>query len=75
MGHKAHLIIRNLHEFDLVYLQALFYNNLPAIWEHEMAAKAEGYGPLVPCGFIAAPREQKELCRMFLLIKRETHIK
>ena len=62
-GHRAHLILRNLNEFDLDYLQALIENNKRTIWTHEEAARKQGYGPLAPCNFFAAFREQKTLCR------------
>ncbi|KIJ42824.1 hypothetical protein M422DRAFT_253914 [Sphaerobolus stellatus SS14] len=64
-GHKAHLIIRNLNEFNLEYLQALFSNNLSLILTIEKEARKLGYGPLLPCDFVSATRDQKELCPHF----------
>ncbi|KIJ37987.1 hypothetical protein M422DRAFT_259373 [Sphaerobolus stellatus SS14] len=64
-GHCGHLRIRNLNEFNLQYLQALFEDNLPEILKYEEAAKAEGYGPLVPCSYVAAPQEQRQYCPNF----------
>ncbi|KIJ38133.1 hypothetical protein M422DRAFT_259286 [Sphaerobolus stellatus SS14] len=64
-GHQAHLIIRNLNEFNLEYLHALFEDNLPIILEFEKQAAAAGYGPLFPCSFVSSTREQKELCLNF----------
>ncbi|KIJ32919.1 hypothetical protein M422DRAFT_265259 [Sphaerobolus stellatus SS14] len=64
-GHKAHLIIRNLNEFNLEYLQALFSNNLSLILTIEKEARKLGYGPLLPCDFVLATRDQKELCPHF----------
>ncbi|KAF8590817.1 hypothetical protein K439DRAFT_1657169 [Ramaria rubella] len=61
-GYKAHLILRNLNEFDMEYLQALLENDAETVATHEINAKNAGYGPLAPCNFVAAPREQKTLC-------------
>ncbi|RDB26058.1 hypothetical protein Hypma_006546 [Hypsizygus marmoreus] len=58
----AHLILRNLDEFNLLYLQALFENDHDQILRYEVTAKAQGYGPLFPCSFSAAPSAQKQLC-------------
>ena len=67
-GHQAHLVIRNLNEFDMVYLQALFDNDLERILQIEHKARGLGYGPLVPCNYIVACREQKEFCRKYYLL-------
>ncbi|KAF8589348.1 hypothetical protein K439DRAFT_1612787 [Ramaria rubella] len=61
-GHRAHLILRNLNEFDIPYLQALLNNDLSMICSYKEAAFLDSYGPLAPCHSVAAPREQKELC-------------
>ncbi|KIJ51998.1 hypothetical protein M422DRAFT_243573 [Sphaerobolus stellatus SS14] len=63
--HKAHLIIQNLNEFNLEYLQALFLNNLSLILTIEKEARKLGYGSLLPCDFVSAMRDQKELCPHF----------
>ena len=68
-GHQAHLILRNLGEFNIEYLQALLQNDSDSIKAHEEAARREGYGPLAPCRFIAATREQKMLCRQSATFK------
>ncbi|KAF9231054.1 hypothetical protein BU15DRAFT_29339, partial [Melanogaster broomeanus] len=59
---RSHLILRNLQEYDLDYLRALLENNTSVIAKHEGAARERGYGPLVPCSFVASPSEQKQLC-------------
>ncbi|KIJ46709.1 hypothetical protein M422DRAFT_249874 [Sphaerobolus stellatus SS14] len=61
-GHKAHLILRTLNEFNLKYLQALFINDISSILRFKTAACDCGYGPLVPCMYIVAPHEQKTFC-------------
>jgi hypothetical protein len=62
-GHCAHLLLHNLQEIDTVYLEALLTNNIETILAYELAAQKDGYGPLVPCGIVASPTEQKMLCR------------
>ncbi|KAF8583771.1 hypothetical protein K439DRAFT_1647130 [Ramaria rubella] len=57
-----HLILHNLDDFDILYLQALLNNDWPMIQRYEEAAWIEGYGPLAACMTVAAPREQKGLC-------------
>lgn len=37
---------------------------------YELAAAESGYGPRIPCTFIASPSEQKVKCRMFFLYFR-----
>ena len=66
-GQKAHLILRNLNEYDIAYLEALLDKDTEKIHVHESRAKASGYGPLAHCNFVAAPREQKTLCREWLI--------
>jgi len=62
---RAHLILRNLQEFDISYLTALISGDSMTIKQHEELAKYRGYGPLVPCTFVASPSEQKQICRMY----------
>ena len=64
-GQRGHLVIRNLNEFNLEYLQALLTDSLDAILQFESAALSEGYGLLAPCTYISALQEQKRLCRKF----------
>ncbi|KIJ46297.1 hypothetical protein M422DRAFT_250346 [Sphaerobolus stellatus SS14] len=64
-GHRAHLIICNLNEFDLEYLRALCTDELEKIMHIEESAGREGYGPLVACNFVSSTKEQKELCVNF----------
>ncbi|KAK7001956.1 hypothetical protein R3P38DRAFT_3326837 [Favolaschia claudopus] len=59
---KAHLVLRNLDEFNIPYLRSLLSDDSVAISEHEISAKALGYGPLIPCSFTAPPSAQKDLC-------------
>ncbi|KAF8577156.1 hypothetical protein K439DRAFT_1622297 [Ramaria rubella] len=64
-GHKGHLLIMKLDEYDIKYLTALFENDTCYIRMVELDAKVAGYGPLHSCGYVAARREQKQLCRRF----------
>jgi len=57
------LILQNLNDFNIDYLQALFHDDRASINFHEEAAAEAGYGPLAPCKFVGVPREQKEFCR------------
>ncbi|KAJ7788049.1 hypothetical protein B0H14DRAFT_2398806 [Mycena olivaceomarginata] len=59
---KAHLILRTLDEFDIIYLHALLKNDSKVIDEREELARQFGYGPRAPCSFTASPSAQKELC-------------
>ncbi|EJD33362.1 hypothetical protein AURDEDRAFT_177559 [Auricularia subglabra TFB-10046 SS5] len=59
---KNHLILRNLQEYDIDYLQALVLNDTHEISSRESAAAAKGYGPLVPCHHTRSPRSQSQLC-------------
>ncbi|KAF8590401.1 hypothetical protein K439DRAFT_1510988, partial [Ramaria rubella] len=61
-GHKGHLLITKLDEYDIKYLMALFENDTCYIQMVELDAKVTGYGPLHSCGYVAARREQKQLC-------------
>ncbi|KAG1799560.1 hypothetical protein EV424DRAFT_1545973 [Suillus variegatus] len=60
---RTHLVLRNLDEFNTDYLRALIENDLKAISFYETRAKNDGYGPLMPCTFVASPAEQKQCCR------------
>ncbi|KAG2045848.1 hypothetical protein BDR06DRAFT_985730 [Suillus hirtellus] len=59
---RAHLILWNLQEFNINYLQALLAHNMAAIVIHEERAEHCGYRPLVPCDFVASPVEHKQTC-------------
>ncbi|KAG6379689.1 hypothetical protein JVT61DRAFT_10211 [Boletus reticuloceps] len=59
---RAHLILRNLQEYDIDYLRALFENDVHKLAKYETAAMQEGYGPRMPCTFTAPPSAQKQLC-------------
>ncbi|KZP27764.1 hypothetical protein FIBSPDRAFT_730391 [Athelia psychrophila] len=58
---RSHLILQNLDEYNIPYLAALISNDQARVFEHEAVAKHHGYGPLVACGFMASPSEQKSL--------------
>lgn len=62
---RAHLILRNLQEFDLGYLKALLTKDVVTIAIYEGQAKIGGYGPLVPCSFTASASEHRQHCRAF----------
>ncbi|KAG1733723.1 hypothetical protein EDB19DRAFT_1830853 [Suillus lakei] len=59
---RAHLILQNLQEFNVNYLQALLTNNLVAIASHEENVARHGYGPLVLCSFVDSLVEHKQTC-------------
>ncbi|KAH7903935.1 hypothetical protein BJ138DRAFT_1019827 [Hygrophoropsis aurantiaca] len=61
-SHRHHLVLRSLQEYDTQYLRALLENDTMHISEHKNNAKRGGYGPLVPCTFVASPVEQKQRC-------------
>jgi hypothetical protein len=61
-GAKSHFVMWNLNEYDIQYLQALLENNVEGIYKFEHVAFQQGYGPLFPCTFTAARREQKQFC-------------
>lgn len=62
-GRRNHLRLRNLGEYNIDYLVALFTANTRKIWEFECRAADEGYGPLLPCNITVVTRAQKGLCR------------
>ncbi|KAF8587794.1 hypothetical protein K439DRAFT_1614090 [Ramaria rubella] len=66
-GHKGHLLITKLDEYDIKYLTVLFENDTYYIRTVELDAKAAGYGPLHSCGYVAACREQNN-CVVSLLV-------
>ncbi|KAF8998097.1 hypothetical protein BDQ17DRAFT_1247946, partial [Cyathus striatus] len=68
---KAHLILRNLQEFNIQYLTALVTRNQQGIKFFEEHAYFKGHGPLVSCSFQASPSEQKDQCHKGTL---QTHI-
>ncbi|KAG1746028.1 uncharacterized protein EDB91DRAFT_1080250 [Suillus paluster] len=58
----SHLILCNLQEFDTGYLQALLDDDKVVIASHEQDVRDNGYGPLIPCHFVASLSQQKQLC-------------
>jgi hypothetical protein len=65
LSQRAHLVLRNLQEYDIPYLCALLDDDRQQIRVFETRAQSFGYGPLVPCRFAASPVEQKQLCRKY----------
>ena len=63
---NAHLLLRNLQEFDILYLSALLEGNSGWYLCVENHAKSLGIGPLAPCTFAASPNEQKAHCRKLI---------
>ena len=63
--HDAHLLLRNLQEFDIPYLRALLENDSKWYLHVESHAKSLGIGPLAPCTFAASPVEHKVHCRTY----------
>ncbi|KAF8833796.1 hypothetical protein BDN67DRAFT_998876 [Paxillus ammoniavirescens] len=61
-SHTMHLMLHGLQEYDTQYLRALLENDWPVINERENTAKTAGYGPRVPCTFVASPSSQSQLC-------------
>lgn len=61
----AHLLLRNLQEFDIPYLCALLEDNSKWYLHVENHPKSLGIGPLAPCSFAASSIEQKAHCRMY----------
>lgn len=57
------LALHNLDEYNIPYLAALLANDQASIAIHERDAGQKGYGPLVPCSFMASPSEKKSFCR------------
>lgn len=58
----SHYILRNLHGFDLEYLQALFASKTEDIKKREEEAKKYGYGLLAPCQYVGEHRQTREFC-------------
>ena len=60
--HPWHLLLYGMQEYDTKYLQALLDNNWEVISKHEHDAKLKGYGPLMPCDYVASSSMQTQLC-------------
>ncbi|KAF8974325.1 hypothetical protein BDZ97DRAFT_11979 [Flammula alnicola] len=58
----AHLIIRNLDEFEISYLRALLDDDKAVIHDYETQALKLDYGPRMRCSYTASPSTQKQLC-------------
>ena len=61
----AHLLLRNLQEFDIPYLRALLEDDSKWYLHVESHAKSLGIGPLAPCTFATSPVKHKAHCRMY----------
>lgn len=61
----SHYILRNLHGFDLEYLQALFASKTEDIKKREEEAKKYGYGLLAPCQYVGEHRQTREFCSKY----------
>lgn len=59
---QNHLRLRNLNEYNIDYLKALFSANKSRIYEYESFAAQQGFGPLAPCNEVSIARGKKELC-------------
>ncbi|KAG6374217.1 hypothetical protein JVT61DRAFT_4875 [Boletus reticuloceps] len=58
-----HLLLYSVQEYDTKYLQALLEDNWDVVNKHECDARSKGYGPLMPCDYVASPSTQTQLCR------------
>ena len=61
----AHFILYDLQEYDINYLWALLEDNKTIIAQHEIAAMQKGYGPLVPCTYVASSSQHTQHCREY----------
>ncbi|KAJ8457091.1 hypothetical protein ONZ45_g18455 [Pleurotus djamor] len=59
---QSHIIIRDLSEYNVEYLEALLKDDAKTIFKFESHAQRRGYGPLAICKFRASCAEQKQLC-------------
>ncbi|KAF8994773.1 hypothetical protein BDQ17DRAFT_1251365, partial [Cyathus striatus] len=59
---RAHLVLRNLQDFDIDYLSALISDDKLLIKHHEEKALRNGYGPLTGCIYQASPSQQQDKC-------------
>lgn len=58
--------LRDLDGFNLKYLRSLVCNDMDAIKIFEDIAKCDGYGPLIPCDFIAGSSQKTQRCRKLI---------
>ncbi|KIK96520.1 hypothetical protein PAXRUDRAFT_138246 [Paxillus rubicundulus Ve08.2h10] len=63
---RAHLLLHNLQEFNILYLCPLLNNDSTMYLCIENFAKSLGIGLLAPCTFAASPSEQKSDCHTYL---------
>lgn len=69
-----HLKLGGLQEYDMQYLHALLEDDWNTINLYEIAAKMSGYGPHLPCDYVASPSTQSQLCRKYFLLSCYSHI-
>lgn len=62
---QYHFILRNLHGYDLSYLEALINDDRPVIDKYENAAKALGYGPRMACSYQPDGVQRHSFCSKF----------
>lgn len=65
---RSHFILYDLQEYDINYLRALLEDNKPIITQYEVAAMQQGYGPLVPCTFVASTSQHMQHCHEYYFI-------
>ena len=58
----AHFVLYDLQEYDINYLQALLKDNKTIIAQYGIAAMHKGYGPLVPCTYVASSSQHTQHC-------------
>ncbi|KAF8977174.1 hypothetical protein BDQ17DRAFT_1266801, partial [Cyathus striatus] len=61
---RAHLVLRNLQDFDINYLSALISNDKLLIKHCKEKALHNGYGPLTGCTYQASPSQQQDKCHI-----------
>ncbi|KZV98486.1 hypothetical protein EXIGLDRAFT_832155 [Exidia glandulosa HHB12029] len=59
---RAHLVLRNLQDYDTSYLEALVKGDMETVRQHEELARSRGYGPLVSCSHTRSCRSQAQQC-------------
>jgi len=73
-SHARHLKLGGLQEYDMQYLHALLEDNWDIINHRENTAKLAGYGPCLPCDYVASPSTQSQLCCKYFLLSHYSHI-
>ena len=73
-SHARHLKLGGLQEYDMQYLHALLKDDWDIINHCENTAKLAGYGPHLPCDYVASPSTQLQLCRKYFPLSHYSHI-